>query len=170
MASVFSASRLSPRAGPAGRCRSSGPARGLPRGKRAWTPEEPSGRTPATKGVGVLARSLVGLQITAAYRTTIIPGKAALRAIISPLNPRLGRYVEPPREGPNRVLEPNPCIGGRLTGSRLGTNIIRESVAVLALLTANPANRLAAAALVELFSQRRSLERCAEALVRWSWA
>jgi hypothetical protein len=47
---------------------------------------------------------------------------------------------------------------------------IRESVAVLALLTAIPANRLAAAALVELFSQRRSLERCAEALVRWSRA
>src|SRR5215218_11367447 len=128
MASVFSASRLSPRAGPAGRCRSAGPARGLPRGKRAWTPEEPSGRTPATKGVGVLARSLVGLQITAAYRTTIIPGKAALRAIISPLNPRLGRYVEPPREGPNRVLEPNPCIGGRLTGSRLGTNMVKPTL------------------------------------------
>jgi hypothetical protein len=38
---------------------------------------------------------------------------------------------------------------------------IRESVAVLALLTAIPANRLAAAALTELFSRRRSLERCA---------
>jgi hypothetical protein len=47
---------------------------------------------------------------------------------------------------------------------------IRESVAVLALLTAIPANRLAAAALAELFSRRRSLERCAEALVRWSRA
>jgi hypothetical protein len=45
---------------------------------------------------------------------------------------------------------------------------LRESVAVLALLTAIPANRLAAAALTELFSRRRSLERCAEALVRWS--
>jgi hypothetical protein len=45
---------------------------------------------------------------------------------------------------------------------------IRESVAVLALLTAIPANRLAAAALAELFSRRRSLERCAEALVRWA--
>jgi hypothetical protein len=39
---------------------------------------------------------------------------------------------------------------------------------VLALLTAIPANRLAVAALAELFSRRRSLERCAEALVRWS--
>ena len=47
---------------------------------------------------------------------------------------------------------------------------IRESVAVLALLTAIPANRLAAAALAELFSRRRSLERCAEALVRWARA
>jgi hypothetical protein len=47
---------------------------------------------------------------------------------------------------------------------------IRESVAVLALLTAIPANRLAAAALAELFSRRRSLERCAEALVRWTRA
>jgi hypothetical protein len=45
---------------------------------------------------------------------------------------------------------------------------IRESVAVLALLTAIPANRLAAAALAELFSRRRSLERCAEALVHWA--
>jgi hypothetical protein len=43
---------------------------------------------------------------------------------------------------------------------------LRESVAVLALLMAIPANRLAAAALSELFSRRRSLERCAEALVR----
>jgi hypothetical protein len=47
---------------------------------------------------------------------------------------------------------------------------IRESVAVLALLTAIPANRLAASALAELFSRRRSLERCAEALVRGSRA
>jgi hypothetical protein len=45
---------------------------------------------------------------------------------------------------------------------------IRESVAVLALLAAIPANRLAAAALAELFSRRRSLERCAEALVAWA--
>jgi hypothetical protein len=45
---------------------------------------------------------------------------------------------------------------------------IRESVAVLALLTAIPANRVAAAALAELFGRRRSLERCAEALVRWA--
>jgi hypothetical protein len=45
---------------------------------------------------------------------------------------------------------------------------IRESVAVLALLRAIPANRLAAAALAELFSRRRSLERCAQALVRWA--
>jgi hypothetical protein len=47
---------------------------------------------------------------------------------------------------------------------------IRESVAVLALLTAIPANRLAASALAELFSRRRSLVRCAEALVRWARA
>ena len=45
---------------------------------------------------------------------------------------------------------------------------IRESVAVLALLTAIPANRLAASALAELFGRRRSLERCAEALVHWA--
>jgi hypothetical protein len=45
---------------------------------------------------------------------------------------------------------------------------IRESVAVLAFLTAIPANRLAASALAELFSRRRTLERCAEALVRWA--
>jgi hypothetical protein len=47
---------------------------------------------------------------------------------------------------------------------------IRESVAALALLTAIPANRLAAAlaGLAELFSRRRSLERCAEAFVRWA--
>jgi hypothetical protein len=45
---------------------------------------------------------------------------------------------------------------------------IRESQAVLALLTAIPANILAAAALAELLSHRRSCERIAEALVRWS--
>jgi hypothetical protein len=47
---------------------------------------------------------------------------------------------------------------------------IRESQAVLALLTAIPVNRLAAAALAELLSRRRSCERIAEALVRWSRA
>jgi hypothetical protein len=45
---------------------------------------------------------------------------------------------------------------------------IRESQAVLALLTAIPANALAAAALAELLSRRRSCEWIAEALVRWS--
>ena len=45
---------------------------------------------------------------------------------------------------------------------------LRESQAVLALLTAIPANRLAAAALAELLSRRRSCERIAESLVRWS--
>ena len=45
---------------------------------------------------------------------------------------------------------------------------LRESQAVLALFTAIPANRLAASALAEHFSRRRSLERCAEALVRWA--
>lgn len=47
---------------------------------------------------------------------------------------------------------------------------LRESQAVLALLAAVPANRLAAAALAELLSRRRSCERIAEALVRWSRA
>ena len=47
---------------------------------------------------------------------------------------------------------------------------LRESLAVLALLAAIPANRLAATALAELLSQRRSCERVAEALVRWSRA
>src|SRR4029079_12154149 len=47
---------------------------------------------------------------------------------------------------------------------------IRESQAVLALLTAIPANSLAASALAELLSHRRSCERIAEALVRWSRA
>jgi hypothetical protein len=47
---------------------------------------------------------------------------------------------------------------------------LRESQAVLALLSALPANRLAAAALAELLSRRRSCERIAEALVRWSRA
>ena len=47
---------------------------------------------------------------------------------------------------------------------------IRESLAVLALLAAIPSNRLAAAALAELLSRRRSCERIAEGLVRWSRA
>ncbi len=47
---------------------------------------------------------------------------------------------------------------------------IRESQAVLALLTTIPANALAAAALAELLSRRGSCERIAEALVGWSRA
>jgi len=43
---------------------------------------------------------------------------------------------------------------------------LRESLAVLALLVAIPANRLAAAALAELLSRRRSCERITEALAR----
>ena len=42
------------------------------------------------------------------------------------------------------------------------------SVAVLALLTAIPTNRLAAGALAKLLSRRRSCERIAEAIVRWA--
>jgi hypothetical protein len=41
---------------------------------------------------------------------------------------------------------------------------------VLALFAAIPSDRLAATALVELLSQRRSCERIAEALVRWARA
>jgi hypothetical protein len=49
------------------------------------------------------------------------------------------------------------------------TNVdVRESLAVFALLAAIPANRLAAGALAELLSRRRSCERIAVALVRWS--
>jgi hypothetical protein len=44
----------------------------------------------------------------------------------------------------------------------------RESVAVLVLLTAIPANRLAALGLGELLSRRRGLERQCETLVRWA--
>ena len=47
---------------------------------------------------------------------------------------------------------------------------LRESLAVLALLAAIPAHRLAATALAELLSRRRGLERAAEALVRWTRA
>jgi hypothetical protein len=45
---------------------------------------------------------------------------------------------------------------------------LSEDQAVLALLTAIPANRLAAAALAELLSRRRSCERACQALVRWA--
>ena len=45
---------------------------------------------------------------------------------------------------------------------------LRESQAVLALLAAIPVNRLAAAALADLISRRRSCERACEALVRWA--
>ena len=47
---------------------------------------------------------------------------------------------------------------------------LRESQAMLALLAAIPANRLAATALAELLSRRRLCERIIEALVRWSRA
>jgi len=47
---------------------------------------------------------------------------------------------------------------------------VRQSQAVLALLIAIPSERLAASALAELLSRRRSCERACEALVRWSRA
>jgi hypothetical protein len=47
---------------------------------------------------------------------------------------------------------------------------LSEDQAVLALLTAIPANRLAAATLAELLSRRRSCERACQALVRWAGA
>jgi hypothetical protein len=47
---------------------------------------------------------------------------------------------------------------------------LRESQAVLALLVGIPVNRFAAAALADHLSRRRSCERIAEALVRWSRA
>jgi hypothetical protein len=62
-----------------------------------------------------------------------------------------------------------PPFAGTLASPYETKNVdLRESLAVLTLLAAIPANRLAAAALAELFSRRRSLERCAEALVRWA--
>ena len=45
---------------------------------------------------------------------------------------------------------------------------LRESLAVIALLAAIPVNRMAASALAEVLSRRRSCERIGEALVRWS--
>jgi hypothetical protein len=45
---------------------------------------------------------------------------------------------------------------------------LRESLAVLALLAAIPANRLAGLALAELLSRRRGMERPCEALVAWA--
>jgi hypothetical protein len=47
---------------------------------------------------------------------------------------------------------------------------LRESLAVLALLAAIPANRLAATAIAEPLNRRQSCERIAETLVRWSCA
>ena len=47
---------------------------------------------------------------------------------------------------------------------------LREGIAVVALLAAIPVNRLAAAALAELLSRRRSCGRACEALVRWARA
>ena len=45
---------------------------------------------------------------------------------------------------------------------------LRENQAVLALLAAIPGNRLAAKALAEILSRRRSCERACEALVQWA--
>jgi hypothetical protein len=45
---------------------------------------------------------------------------------------------------------------------------MRESQAILSLLALVPVSRLAAAALAELVSQRRGLERACEVLVAWA--
>jgi hypothetical protein len=45
---------------------------------------------------------------------------------------------------------------------------LRENQAILSLLALVPVSRLAAAALAELVSQRRGLERASEVLVAWA--
>ena len=61
-----------------------------------------------------------------------------------------------------------PFNGIFASDRRSRTSTLRESLAVLALLAAIPANRLAASGLAELLSRRRSCERITEVLVRWS--
>jgi hypothetical protein len=58
----------------------------------------------------------------------------------------------------------------RRFGQEVRRVYLRESMAVLTLLSAIPANRLAAACLAEWLSRRRSCERIAEALIRGSRA
>jgi hypothetical protein len=57
-----------------------------------------------------------------------------------------------------------PFAGTLALPTKRRTSTSAKASRVLALLTAIPANRLAASALAELFSRRRSLERCAR---RW---
>jgi hypothetical protein len=59
-------------------------------GKRAWMPAEPSGRTPATRGVGVLARSLVGLQITQLIQNDNYYWKGCFESDHQPSQPEIG--------------------------------------------------------------------------------
>jgi hypothetical protein len=61
-----------------------------------------------------------------------------------------------------------PPAGTSASSRSCRTWDLREDLAVLALLTAIPANRPAAAALAELLSRRRSCGRIAQALVRWA--
>ena len=64
-----------------------------------------------------------------------------------------------------------PASGGLSKGFQLRARSISERAEERpAVLAAIPANRFAAAALAELLSRRRSCERIAEALVRWSRA
>jgi hypothetical protein len=69
--------------------------------------------------------------------------------------------------GASATTAPPPA--GTCASSKEVPNVdLRENQAVLALLAAIPANRLAAAALAELLSRRRSCERACVALVHWA--
>ena len=102
---------------------------------------------------------LVGRRCHQPLRCAIIGGLAeALELTLLLVDGDPEKYERAASRWHTRFVQETPNVGVRL------------SQAVLALLVAVPSERLAAAALAELLSRRRSCERIAEALVRWSRA
>ena len=105
-----------------------------------------------------LDRGNVTEALSAASELQFVGLAEALELTLLLADNELEKYERAASRWHTRFVQETPNIGAR------------QSQAVLALLVAIPSERLAAAALAELISRRRSCERIGEALVRWSRA
>ena len=102
-----------------------------------------------------LDRGNVTEALSAASELQFVGLAEALELTLLLVDPEPEKYERAASRWHTRFVQETPNVG------------VRQSQAVLALLVAIPSERLAAAALAELLSRRRSCERIAETLVRW---
>src|SRR5262245_55796844 len=103
-----------------------------------------------------LDRANVAEALSAASELQFVSLSEALELTLLLVDGEPEKYERAASRWHTRFVQETPNIG------------VRQSQAVLALLVAVPSERLAAAALAELLSRRRSCERIAEVLVGWS--